>query len=87
MKDYFFINQIFDDFEEFAASAKLWNVQMTQLSSGTSTNTLKQLALDKAQLNFLLLNGHKTTVGDPPPGKTFAFYSGDNSELVWRKKR
>ena len=88
MRDFFYIDRVFDDFEAFADNARLWNVQMTQLSTGKAINTLKQLSLGKAKLNYLLFNGHKTTVGDPPPGHTFAIYSsGVDSKLVWRKKK
>ena len=87
MNDFFYIDREFDDFDDFATTARLWNVQMTQLSCGKSINHLKQLSLEKVKLNQIIFNGHKTTVGDPPPGRTFAFYSGENAELIWRKKK
>lgn len=87
MNDYFYIKREFDDFAAFADSMRLWNVQMNQLHCGKSINKIKQLSLENAKLNHLVFNGHKTTVGDPPRGKTFAFWSGENSELVWRNKR
>ena len=87
MDNNFFIDRVFDDFESFAEQAKFWNVRMTQLNRGKSVNTLKQLSLEKAKLSNLLFNGHKTTVGDPPPGRTIALYSADQkSKLVWRNK-
>lgn len=87
MNDYFYIKREFDDFAAFEDSMKLWNVQMNQLHCGKSNYNIKQLSLEKAKLNHLVLNGHKSTVGDPPQGRTFAFWSGENSELIWRKKR
>jgi len=87
MNDHFYLNREFDDFAAFEDSMRLWNVQMNQLHCGESIYNVKQLSLEKAKLNHLVLNGHKTTVGDPPQGQTFAFWSGENSELVWRRKR
>lgn len=87
MNDHFYLSREFDDFAAFEDSMRLWNVQMNQLHCGKSTYNVKQLSLEKAKLNHLVLNGHKTTVGDPPRGQTFAFWSGENSELIWRRKR
>ena len=87
MNDHFYLNREFDDFAAFEDSMRLWNVQMNQLHCGKSTYSVKQLSLEKAKLNYLNLNGHKTTVRDPPPGQTFAFWSGENSEIVWRRKK
>ena len=87
MNDHFYLNREFDDFAAFEDSMRLWNVQMDQLHCGKSTYNVKQLSLEKAKLNHLVFNGHKTTSGDPPRGQTFAFWSGENSELIWRKKR
>ena len=87
MNRHFYINRTFDDFAAFEDSMRLWNVQMNQLHCGKSTYNVKQLSLEKVKLNHLVLNGHKTTSGDPPRGQTFAFWSGENSELIWRKKR
>jgi len=88
MSEYFYIDREFDDFDAFAASTRSWNVQMTQLSQGKSINTLQQLSVEHAKLNYMVFNGHKTTVGDPPSGRTFAFHSSSmNSELIWRKKK
>lgn len=87
MSELFYIDRKFNDFDDFAATARLWNVQMNQLSRGKSINTLKQLSLEKTKLTHCIFNGHKTTVGDPPLGRTFAFYSGVKSELIWRKKK
>lgn len=87
MNDHQYLTRDFDDFAAFEDSMRLWNIQMKQLHCGKSTYNIKQLSLESAKLNHLVLNGHKTTVGDPPLGQTFAFWSGENSDLVWRRKR
>lgn len=87
MTQHFYIEKIFDDFDELSANAELWNVSMNQLHRGKTINVLKQLSTGRISMNYLLFNGHKTTKGDPPLGKTFAFYEGLNSELRWRNKR
>lgn len=87
MDENFYLHRNFEEFEEFAENLRLWNIQIKKLQGGKSTNILKQLKLGDIQLAYGYFRDKTHQVGDTPSGKTIAFHGGNNSQLVWRKKK
>ncbi len=82
----FFIKRTFNNFVELAEALQLWNIEIRQLKKCTINDTLMQLKVE----NFFLANadfsGLTHQIGAIPPGRTFAFYTGENAKFLWRKK-
>ena len=87
MRENFYSNRNFTDFDEFSASLRHWNITITQLQTGKFSNVLKQLSTDNIQLTFGSFGGVTQQVGVPPPGKTFVLLADPSTQLVWRKKK
>ncbi len=86
MKESFYINRGFNDFEEFAEALRSWNILINQLQPGKPINHLRQLSTGNLQLAFASFAGQTYQIGDPPPGRTIALCADQNTELIWRKK-
>ena len=82
----FFIKHTFTNFVEMAEALHLWNIEVRQLKTYIINDTLIQLKVE----NFFLASGEFSglthQIGDIPPGRTFAFYTGKDSKFIWRKK-
>ncbi len=87
MKESFYIDRGFNDFEEFAEVLRSWNIRINQLQPGKPINRLRQLSTGNLQLAFASFTGRTHQLGDAPPGRTIALCADQNTELVWRKKQ
>ena len=86
MSDNFFIKRTFTNFVEMAEALHLWNVEIRQLKKCTINDTVMQLKVENFFLVYAEFSGLTHQIGDIPPGRTFAFYTGENSKFLWRKK-
>ncbi|OEU70041.1 MAG: hypothetical protein BA863_02405 [Desulfovibrio sp. S3730MH75] len=86
MVENYYLNREFKEFEEYAESLRLWNIQIRKLQRGETLNILKQLNLGDVHLSYGLFAGKTHQVGISPPERTFAFHDGKNSSIVWRNE-
>jgi len=82
----FFIKQTFSNFVEMAEALHLWNIEIRQLKKCTINDTVMQLKVENFLLGYAEFSGLTHQIGEIPPGRTFAFYTGENSKFLWRKK-
>lgn len=87
MRESFYINRGFNDFEEFAGVLRSWNIQINQLQPGRPINRLRQLSTGNLQLAFGSFSGQTHQLGVPPPGRTIALCADQDTGLIWRKKQ
>ncbi len=82
----FFIKRTFTNFVEMAEALQLWNIEIRQLKKCAINDTLVQLKVENFLLGYAEFSGLTHQIGEIPPGRTFAFYTGENSKFLWRKK-
>ena len=82
----FFIKHTFDNFIEMAEALHHWNIEIRQLKTCTINDTIMQLKVENFFLAYAEFSGLTQQIGKIPPGRTFAFYTGENSKFLWRKK-
>ena len=86
MTENFFMKYTFDCFVEMSNVLRGWNIEIRQLQEGKIHDTLKQLKVKNILFSYAEFSGLTHQLGDIPPGRTFAFYTGKSSQLIWRKK-
>ncbi len=82
----FFIKRTFNNFVELAEALQLWNIEIRQLKKCAINDTLVQLKVENFFLAYADFSGLTHQIGEIPPGRTFAFYTGENAKFLWRKK-
>ncbi len=85
MTENFFMKHTFNSFVDMANVLRGWNIEIRQLQEGKVNDTLKQLKVKNILFSCGEFTGLTHQVGDIPPGRTFAFYTDSNSQLIWRK--
>ncbi len=86
MPENYFLKHTFDNFTKMSEALRGWNIEIRQLREGKIHDTLVQLKVRNFFLAYGEFSGLTHQVGDIPPGRTFAFYTGKDSKLIWRKK-
>ena len=82
----FFLKRTFTNFVEMAEALHLWDIEIRQLKKCAINDTLIQLKVENFLLSYAEFSGLTHQIGEIPPGRTFAFYTGENSKFLWRKK-
>ncbi len=82
---FFILNDRFTDFEEFAQTARAWDLDFIQLDRGKFETRLIQIGADGVQLAQATFNRYIDQKGSPPPGLwTFAILTNESSPIIWR---
>jgi AraC-like DNA-binding protein len=82
----FFIKQTFNNFTEMSEALYQWNLEIRQLKQCAIHDTIMQLKVENFLLGYAEFSGLTHQTGKIPPGRTFVFYTGENSKFLWRKK-
>jgi AraC-like DNA-binding protein len=84
-QEHFFLNNRFNDFDEFANTIRAWDLDFFQLVPGKFWAELLQFDVNTIQILHARFNRHLEHRGSSPPGLwTFALLTEESSSLVWR---
>lgn len=84
---HFFISRHFRDFDEFAQTARAWNLKLRQLGRGRFGGDLVQFGTEHAQVSCAGFHPDTYQQGEPPQGlRTIGILSDPSSHMTWRRK-
>ncbi|MGB6020625.1 MAG: helix-turn-helix domain-containing protein [Sulfurimonadaceae bacterium] len=86
MSENFYMKRTFDDFSAMAEALRHWKIEIRQLEPREISDTLVQVKTGNLYIGQAQFSGITQQVGAIPPGRTFAFHTGEDSQLLWRKK-
>ncbi len=86
MSDNFYIKSNFTDFDDMAKAFRQWHVEIRQLEKTKINDTMTQFNVNNIYMLYAKFTGRTQQVGQTPPGRTFSFHMGTNSQLHWRNK-
>jgi AraC family ethanolamine operon transcriptional activator len=83
----FLIRQHFQDIDDFAQTARAWNLNIHQLERGRFKGDLLQFGIDNLQVAYAGFHPDTYQQGEPPQGmRTLCILSDPSINLVWRRK-
>jgi len=86
MSKNFFIKQTFTNFHEMTEILKHWDVEIRQLEPSVVNDTVTLLKAKDIYLGQFQFTGKTHQKGEFPPGRTFVFHCGEDSNILWRNK-
>ena len=85
--DNFLNNQTFNDFEDFATTARSWDVDFRQIERGRFKAFLSQYISENIQLTRASFNRSLDQKGSPPKGLwTFAIVASSDMQLIFKSR-
>ena len=86
MSKNFFIKQTFTNFHEMTEILTHWDVEIRQLEPSVVNDTVTLLKAKDIYLGQFQFTGKTHQKGEFPPGRTFVFHCGEDSNIRWRNK-